>query len=297
MPRPIVLAVDDKPSNLLALEAVLGSQYDVIRAGSGAAAIELVKSRPDIDIVLMDVQMPLMDGFEAARRIKQIDAAKDLPIVFITAIFREDPHIKTGYEAGGIDYFSKPFDPDILRLKVAIYATFRQKATLLKERERQLRMSEELLAATDKLSSILETLPLGVIIADLEGRICQVNEAVSRIFKSEESLQKDAYGEILNWWDTSGKSLKNLEGPLSRALRGGHTSRNELMKISCLDGSETTILCSASPLWRVDREIVGAVLVIQDVSEPRKFRDDLQERITKLVSMGVELEEARRTTS
>ena len=289
---PTVLAVDDKPANLLALEAVLGSDYNVVRANSGPEAIELVKSRHDIDIVLMDVQMPLMDGFETAARIKDIESAKDLPIVFITAVYREDPHIKRGYEVGGIDYFSKPFDPDILKLKMGIYAHFRHRAAILKERERQVRVSEELLAAGQKLSSILETLPLGVIIADLEGRVCQINEAVSRILKSVEPIQTDAYGEILRWWAAGGRAIKEHGGPLSRALQSGQTSRNELLEIRCLDASEKTILCSVSPLCLLDGQIAGAVLVIQDVTEPKRFGDDLQERITKLVSLGVELQAA-----
>ena len=117
--------------------AVVGPEYDVVRAGSGPEAIEVVKSRSDIDVILMDVQMPVMDGFETAAQIKKIEGGQDLPIVFITAVYREDPHVKRGYQSGGIDYFSKPFDPDILKLKVGIYATFRQRATLLKEREQQ----------------------------------------------------------------------------------------------------------------------------------------------------------------
>jgi len=293
MRKPKILAVDDNPGNLLALEAVLESHYDIQRAASGLEAIEIVSARSDIDVVLMDVQMPEMDGFEAAARIKKIEHARDLPIVFITAVYREDPHVKRGYEVGGVDYFTKPFDPEILKLKVAIYATFRQRATMLKERENQVRISEELLAASRRLSSILETLPLGVIIADLDGRICQTNEAASRILRSVKSMQSDSYGEILGWWDADGRVIKEQSGPLWRALHGGESSHNEFIRIRCIDSTDKTILCSASPLWSVDAELLGAVLVIQDVTEPKRFGDDLQERIARLVSLGVELGEAR----
>ena len=252
-----------------------------------------MSARSDIDIVLMDVQMPVMDGFEAAACIKKIEHAKDLPIVFITAVYREDPHIKKGYAVGGVDYFSKPFDPEILKLKVGIYATFRQRATILRDRERQIRVSEELLSAGRRLASILETLPMGVIIADLDGRICQTNEAASRILRSMESMESDSYGQILKWWDTDGRVIKQQNGPLWRALHGGETSRNEFISIRCIDSTEKTILCSASPLRSIGAELLGAVLVIQDVTEPKKFSDDLQERITKLVALGVELGEAR----
>ncbi len=86
-----VLAVDDKHANLLALDAVLGDQFSVIFAHSGSEALELLEKRRDIDVVLMDVQMPRMDGFEAAARIQKLKHCEDIPIVFVTAEYREDP--------------------------------------------------------------------------------------------------------------------------------------------------------------------------------------------------------------
>src|SRR5687767_2630771 len=232
-PRKInVLAVDDKDSNLLAVEAVL-SDCDIVRARSGAEAIAVMGSRRDIDIILMDIQMPGMDGFETATRIKQIDSARDVPIIFITAIYKEDPFVKQGYQVGGIDYFYKPFDPDILKLKVGVYATFKQRADVLRERERQLLLSEHLLSTGRRLSSMLETLPLGVIIADRQGRLCQVNDALSRILHATESLASDSYGEILGWWDANGRIIKDPRGPLSRAIHAGETMHHEPIGIRC----------------------------------------------------------------
>ena len=93
-------------------------------------------------------------------------------------------------------------------MKGGIYAAFRQKAAVLKERERQIRESEELYKAGRKLSSVLESLPVGVIIADVLGRIHQTNEQVSRIWKSVEPMEADSYGEILGWWDSHGQMIK-----------------------------------------------------------------------------------------
>jgi len=286
-----VLAVDDQPANLVALEAVLGSECNVQAAGSGAEAIFILQKRQDIDIVLMDLQMPNMDGFEAASRIKKLDGYQDIPIVFITAIYREEPFIKKGYEVGAIDYFSKPFDPEILKMKVSIYGSFRQKCNVLKERERQIRESEEILKAGRKLSLILENLPVGVMIADGQGRICQTNEIVSRIWKSVEPMESDAYGEILGWWDASGQMIRDKHGPLARALQG-ESSHNEIIQIRTFDGSAKTIRGSASPLRALDGQIMGAVIVIQDVTEPKKIEADLEQRITRLISLGVELEQS-----
>src|SRR5258708_5727524 len=202
--KPVVLLVDDKRANLLALEALLGEEYQLLSASSGEQAVSAVGKQAHIDIILMDVQMPGMDGFQTAVAIKKMEAGKDIPIIFVTAVFNEDPHVKRGYAAGGIDYFTKPFDPEILKLKLRVYSAFRTRENLLKHRERQVQESEELIRVGRRLSSVLESLPVGVLIADIEGRICQTTEEVSRIFKSVEPAANDAYGEILGWWDSGG---------------------------------------------------------------------------------------------
>src|SRR5258708_27978261 len=202
--KPIVLLVDDKPANLLALGALLGEEYQLLFAGAGVEAVSMVGKQAHVDGILMDVQMPGMDGFQAGAAIKKMDAGKEVPIICVTAVFNEDPHVKQGYQAGGIDYFTKPFDPEILKLKLRVYSGFRTRENLLRHRERQVQESEELIRVGRKLSSVLESLPVGVLIADIEGRICQTTEEVSRIFKSVEPAANDAYGEILGWWDSGG---------------------------------------------------------------------------------------------
>lgn len=291
MRKPKVLIVDDTRANALALEAVLADDYETLSVSSGEAALALLRERQDIDVVLMDVQMPGMDGFEAAREVKKIAGCADIPIVFVTAVYSEDPFVKKGYQVGGIDYFAKPFDPDILRLKVAIYATFRQRSEFLRDRERHLRQSEELLRVGRKLSSVLESLPVGVLIADVEGRVCQATDEVWRILRCSEPLERGQYGAILGWWDESGSVLKSGDSALSRAIRAGESSHSERIALRCADGTTTTVLASASPLRGLDRGIVGAVVLLQDVSETAKIEEALEERVARLVGTGVELEE------
>jgi CheY-like chemotaxis protein len=292
--KPTILAVDDTPGNLLALEAVLGDEYNVLRAQSGVEAVSQLQARNDVDVILMDVHMPGMDGFETAEHIKRMRDCRDIPIVFITAVYKEDDYVKRGYKAGGIDYFGKPFDPEILKLKVGIYASFRHRSEVIKERERNLRASEELLRAGRRLSAVLENLPVGVLIADMDGRICQTTEEISRILKAGELAERDAYGEILGWWDAEGKLLRESGGPLIRALHKGESSHSEPMQIRCFDRSVKTILVSASPLRTIDNVIVGAVILIQDITESKEIATDLENRVTKLVTLGVELEHDRR---
>lgn len=287
-----LLLVDDHPSNLIALEAVLSDDdtYNLILAHSGSEAIELMKKH-EIALVLLDVQMPEMDGFETARRMKAMEGYRDIPIIFITAVYNEDPFIKKGYEVGGIDYFSKPFDPEILRLKVGLYSSFHQKTHLLQEREARIRETEELLKTGRKLSNVLEASPVGVLIADGEGRVCQVNEQVLRIWGFTDFSEKVSYGELLNWWDHDGKLIKASHGPMARSLRTGESSQNELTHIRCFDGTSKSVLTSASPLRSLDGEIVGVVVVIQDVTEHNQIAQDIEQRIQKLISSGIELKQ------
>jgi PAS domain S-box-containing protein len=291
--KPTILAVDDTPANLIAVEAVLERDFNLRFARSGAESIAMLEAEPDVDVVLMDVQMPVMDGYEAARRIKALPGCGDVPIVFITAVFKEDPFVKRGYEAGGLDYFTKPFDPDLLRLKMTVYASFRQRAAVLEERERQIRETEELMKAGRKLSAVLESLPVGVLIADQQGRICQANDEASRIFKSEALIENDAYGEILGWWDARSNAIKEPQGAVARALHSGASSQNE-HKVTCFDGVSRTIRTTASPLLGLGGEVVGAVIVIKDLTEPKRLEQELESRVARLVTVGVELEQSLR---
>jgi PAS domain S-box-containing protein len=286
-----ILVVDDRRANLMALEAVLGDAHNLVYAESGEQAIAVLQGRRDVDLILMDVQMPGLDGFETAQLIKRTDGCADIPIIFVTAIFTEDPWIRKGYQAGGIDYFSKPFDPEILRLKVSVYASFRQKESFLRERELHIRESEELVRAGRKLSGLLESLPVGVLIADLEGRICQTTEEVGRILNTTGAAEADAYGELLGWWDSAGNALRDRAGPLARALQHGESSQSPL-QVRRFNGAVKTIVASASPLRGLDGHIVGAVILIQDLTETKKIEADLQERVTGLITLGVALEQS-----
>jgi CheY-like chemotaxis protein len=292
--KPNVLAVDDKRANLIALEATLASECNILFAHSGRDAIALLERDPSaVDLILMDIHMPDMDGFEATAQIKKMPGCEDIPVIFITAVFNEDPFVKRGYQAGGIDYFTKPFDPDILRMKIAVYASYRLQDELLKARERSVKESEELLRVGRKLSLLLESLPIGVLISDVEGRICQTTEEVARILGSTVPAQDDSYGEILGWWDASGRMIKDWTGPLARAIRRGERSHSEPLQIRCVDGMAKTILVSASPLRGLDAHIVGAVVLIQDLTESKKvIEEELEQRIAGLLSLGVELEES-----
>jgi PAS domain S-box-containing protein len=175
-------------------------------------------------------------------------------------------------------------------MKIAAYSSFRMQADLLRERELHLRESEELLRVGRKLSSLLESLPVGVLIADVDGRVCQTTDAVARILGAD-AAASDAYAAMLGWWDSAGQMIRAQGGPLARALRAGETTHSEPLLVRCFDGTTKTILASASPLHGAGGQRVGAVVLIRDLTESRKIEEDLAARVTRLIGLGVELEE------
>lgn len=116
-----ILLVDDYAPNLISLEAVLGDpNWTLLKANSGMDALKLLLNH-DVSLVLLDVQMPEMDGFEVANMMRKNKKTANVPIVFLTAISKEDKYIYKGYQAGAVDYLCKPLNPTILRAKVEFF--------------------------------------------------------------------------------------------------------------------------------------------------------------------------------
>jgi signal transduction histidine kinase len=138
-----VLMVDDRPDNLLALEAILQPlELHLVRASSGEDALKSLLHE-DFAVILLDVQMPGMDGFETAAHIKQRERTRDIPIIFLTAISREVQHQLRGYDAGAVDYLAKPFEPEVLRAKVAVFVDLWAKNQLLQHQSELLKQRLE----------------------------------------------------------------------------------------------------------------------------------------------------------
>ncbi|WP_020136229.1 response regulator [Streptomyces sp. 351MFTsu5.1] len=122
-----ILLVDDMEDNLTALEAVLGSLNEpLVRARSGEEAMKALLRRR-FALVLLDVRMPGMDGFETAANIKRLDQTKDVPIIFLTGADDDSGYAFRGYATGAADYLTKPFDPWVLRAKVSVFLDLHRK--------------------------------------------------------------------------------------------------------------------------------------------------------------------------
>ena len=156
-----ILLVDDRPENLLALEAILsGLGHELVKASSGEEALKRLLSE-DVAVILLDVQMPGMDGFETANHVKQRERTRDIPIVFLTAIDGAAHQAFRGYAAGAVDYLSKPFDPWVLRAKVAVFVELHQRRRELEvQTDRLQELAED---AVDRVNALRSTLPSALV--------------------------------------------------------------------------------------------------------------------------------------
>jgi CheY-like chemotaxis protein len=134
-----ILLVDDRPENLLALEAILSVfDHELVRASSGDEALKALLTQ-EFAVILLDVSMPGMDGLETAAHIKSRERTRDVPIIFLTAVHPDAEHAFRGYSAGAVDYVAKPFDPWVLRAKVAVFVDLYCKRQQLQEQAALLR--------------------------------------------------------------------------------------------------------------------------------------------------------------
>jgi signal transduction histidine kinase len=134
-----ILVVDDREDNLFSLESILERDgYQIVKASSGRAALKILLAEWDFSLILMDVQMPEMNGFETATLIYEREKLKHIPIIFITAHHYGEEQAYEGYKMGGVDYIYKPIDPDLLRYKVSVFAELYRKNYQLMMQERKL---------------------------------------------------------------------------------------------------------------------------------------------------------------
>jgi PAS domain S-box-containing protein len=181
-----ILLVDDRPQNLLALEAILEPLgQELVEATSGEEALKRLLTM-DFAVILLDVQMPGMDGFETATVIKEREKSRHIPIIFLTAISKDEQYVFRGYTVGAVDYISKPFDPNVLRSKVAVFVDLFSKNEQLKrqaerlreveQRERERQVSELKRASEQRYRSLAESMPQIVWTTDASGALTYCNQ-------------------------------------------------------------------------------------------------------------------------
>jgi CheY-like chemotaxis protein len=199
-----ILLVDDRAENLIALEAILSSlSQQLVPVRSGEAALKALLTE-EFAVILLDVVMPGMDGFETAAHIKRRAKTHDVPIIFLTAAGAEPDHAFRGYAAGAVDYIAKPFDPWVLRAKVAVFVDLYMKNRQLREQAHLLRKQAEgsaedgvltelarRVSAVEVTTTGLAALPVVKTDTALSDGVTQLEEGVGRLRDMLDALGAD----------------------------------------------------------------------------------------------------------
>jgi PAS domain S-box-containing protein len=261
--RVNILLVDDQPANLLALEVILQELgHNLVNARSGEEALQRLLG-DEFAVLLLDVQMPDLDGFETAKLIRGREKSRHTPIIFLTAFESDHFPVERAYSLGAVDYLVKPLVPIIVRAKVAGFVELFKKTQQIKRQAERLRQVDR---------------------REFEQRLAEENK---RLWEQQELLrvtlatrwtEDEAQGRPL---DTVFKIVNEhsrlpVENPVARVIKGGHAVglANHTVLIG-KDGTERPIDDSAAPIWDEQGRLKGMVLVFRDTTERRRADDDL----------------------
>jgi CheY-like chemotaxis protein/anti-sigma regulatory factor (Ser/Thr protein kinase) len=252
-----VLLVDDRRENRLALRAVLEPLgLGIVEAGSGEEALREVLVQ-DFAVILLDVHMPGMDGFETAAVIKGRERSRETPIIFLTAAQADLQQALTGYEAGAVDFLLKPFDPLVLRSKVAVFADL----------DRQKR---DLARSTALVRTAFDAAPAGMALCDLGGIVLQHNRALRELL-GEAVADGVPVGGLLG--PREGGRVEALLAAAERDQAGARTSWEG--RVPGPEGVPIPVRCTASIVTDRHGEPVQMLLAVQDESD-RQIAQTLQ---------------------
>jgi PAS domain S-box-containing protein len=251
-----VLLVDDRPENLAALEAVLSPLgYGLVKARSGEEAMKLLLKH-EFAVVLLDVRMPGLDGFQTAEYIRGLERTRHIPIIFITAHSKDEVQVIQGYTAGAVDYVFKPFDPVVLRSKIAVFIELFEKKRALQEGEERFRKA-------------FEDAPIGVALVDPQGRWLRVNRALCEMLGHPEArFLSSTVGELIHP-DDSPLAFDQLLVSLGLEGRSFHTEQRFVGR----DGQIVHGLVSISLVRYTQLGEPYFILQINDVTEQKRLED------------------------
>jgi len=181
-----ILLVDDREDNLYSIESIFEKDnYTIVKASSGREALKVLLKEQDFSLILMDVQMPDLNGFETATIIYERDKLRNIPIIFITAFGYDEDYIFKGYKTGGVDYIYKPVNPEVLRMKVSVFVElYRKNQQLLQHEKRLLTTNKSLQKEIEERKSSEEKIKL------LNERLVQNNAHLKAV---NEELDRFAY--------------------------------------------------------------------------------------------------------
>jgi PAS domain S-box-containing protein len=305
-----ILLVDDEVRNLDVLESILTSpDYRLVRTKAAQEAL-MALIDGEFAAIVLDVQMPGINGIELAHLIKQRKRTQHIPIIFLTAYFQEDKDIMQGYEVGAVDYLTKPIDPKILKSKIAVFVELFQKNRELaalnrameseiarrEKAEQTLRQTnnelearvqertEQIMQANDELRvrntavqeseqryrQLIKSLPAAVYTTDAQGYVTLYNEAAAALWGREPEIGRDLWCGSHKIFRPDGTELPVNQCPMAITLKEGHAVRGQEIIIERPDGTRRNILPYPDPIRDASGKIIGAVNMLLDVTDMKR---------------------------
>lgn len=262
-----ILVVDDEVPNLQLLSELLGGEgYQVRPANNPKLAIDSAIKRPP-KLILLDVKMPGIDGYEVCKRLKQDERTRDIPIIFVSALQDLEDRIK-GFKAGGVDFVSKPFQEEEVLARVRTHMDLRNMQLNLTELVAE--STAELVRSEAKYRNLVENALVGVFNSTLDGRLIFVNEAMVRMFDFDTPEQMMTQGAIERWIDQN-----NREQLMSYLQEHGSLSNAEAETITA-SGRHIHLLLSVR---LQDEVITGMVMDISKRKQSEQRIIDYQQRL------------------
>lgn len=273
--QPIIqtlLLVDDRQENLIALEAILEApDRKLLKATTGNEALTHALKN-DVSLILLDVQMPDMDGFEVAELLRRNNKTRQIPVIFCTAISKEKKYQARGYDVGAVDYLFKPIDPDLLTAKVRVFL----------ELDLQKRKLQQTLLTLHKVQQenekLLRAMGEGVLGLDRAGRITFANPRAASLLGRDTHALIGAGVDSLLFFDKDGRCLWAWEeSPMLKAVGRGEAWQST--QLHCLRGGKASpVEVTATPINDRDNSFSGAVVVVRDGNAHEQAKATFQER-------------------
>jgi PAS domain S-box-containing protein len=273
----LILIVDDTPKNLQVLGSLLSTEkYRVAFAKSGKDALEFAVKQPP-NLILLDIMMPNMDGFEVCKRLKADQKTMDIPIIFLTSL-NDDFNEEKGLSLGAVDYITKPFRPIPVKARVKSSLKLSCSYNEIKRQKLELEKSiEQLKASEDKLRAIIETSPDGICIMSLDGLMQYVSPAMLVMWGYEH--ESDMIGKKITDL-VSKNSHEAAASSMQEKLNGKFTGAKEYVMVR-KDGSEFVGESNSSVLYNEKNEPVSFLIVSRDITSRKNAEEALRESEAK----------------
>ena len=289
-----ILIVDDEPKNLTVLETVLDDPgYRLVRADTADKAL-LALIAEEFALLILDINMPDMSGFELAQMIRERKKTAQVPIIFLTAHYNEDEHVLEGYAAGAVDYLHKPVNRTILRSKVATFAELHRSARALQREvierraaQDQLRaMNEtleqrvvdktEALRATDaQMRAMIDALPAAIYATDADGYLTHFNPATAELSGRVPEIGVDQWCAIWKLFRADGTPLPHDECPMAVAIKEGRIIRGMQIIAERPTGERIWVTPYPTPLRDMAGRVVGGINMLVDITDAKRAEEEL----------------------